>query len=163
MKWKTFRNVVGSLILQALEQCSILQAGPASRFVTSWETFIPYSLAGLMSMTILIKAAMMKRKRMSNVADAAALAKQDQREMKSHTRRMVLAFMLVASFVWNCVCNMPFLVITMGLAYLYKEHPSLSLWVRLLRSVQVAMSPVSTENIEIICVRRNLIAQNGIL
>ena len=114
-------------------------------------------------MTILIKAAMMKRKRMSNVADAAALAKQDQREMKSHTRRMVLAFMLVASFVWNCICNMPFLVITMGLAYLYKEHPSLSLWVRLLRSVQVAMSPVSTENIEIICAWRNLIAQNGIL
>ncbi|OQV16131.1 hypothetical protein BV898_09766 [Hypsibius exemplaris] len=141
----------------AILSCSILQAGPASQFVTSWETFIPYSIAGLMSITILVKAALMKRKR--HIGDVNS--KTDKRQMTTHKRRMKLAFMLVASFVWNCICNMPFLIITTGMAYLLKANPSLGLWVRLLRSFQVAISPLVffMFNVEYRRTGRNLVAR----
>ncbi|OQV16132.1 Calcium permeable stress-gated cation channel 1 [Hypsibius exemplaris] len=121
-----------------LRDCTILDAGVSSQFVTTWETFIPYSMVGLMSATILVKAAQMNRKRI--VRDVNS--KIDRRQMTTHGRRMKLAVMLVASFVWNCVCNMPFLILTTGMGTLLKANPSLGLWVRLLRNLQVALSPL---------------------
>ena len=57
-------------------------------------------------------------------------------------RRIAIARLLILSFVWRCVCDLPMVVALSGFPSDYVKQPLLHLWLRFCIFMQYAVNPV---------------------
>ncbi|OQV16105.1 hypothetical protein BV898_09741 [Hypsibius exemplaris] len=129
----------GNLSLPPPAQCSNLN-GSASLFVTSMTNFVPYAVSGVIYAAIWFKIVFEARHRRVTIPMGHGLL--DVKQMRAKMRQLTVSKMLMAVFVWNSLCMLPFFVVTLAFPELFVRKPTLSLWLRLIMSVQYLFSPV---------------------
>jgi 7 transmembrane receptor (rhodopsin family) len=134
-------GVGGRFQLMSLGQCSYMPAaGDMGKFVLTITSYVPYTLVGLASILIFWKTRTMSQNRVGN--DSAT-----DGYRRVVLRRIRMAKVLLVSFLWSAICNLPGTVITMNFPILFVRDPVSILWTRTCVACQYSFSPVSLTDI----------------
>ena len=114
----------------------------AGGWIFASQTFLPYGLIGAMYLAVLfrIMTAVRKDGQVQLRMEPNILGSRRQRRILA--KRIALARVLVASFLWCCFCNMPTTLAVIAFPQPYANSTVASLWLRFCAILQFAVNPV---------------------
>lgn len=117
---------------------------------TVWATiggYVPIALMGIIYVTLFLQLAIARYHANRSVTNPITAQLSSSipvsKSRTTRTRQMSMVKMLVASFVWYCLCFIPGPLIVTEFPFLYAEHFMLRLWVLSIMLCGFAASPVS--------------------
>ena len=117
----------------------------AMRFLILLGTYIPTVLMGVIYLTLFVRLALDGHVCFPRLDATEEATASGSRWEKRHKRRVTMAKMLIASYVWYCLCLLPGPIIVTAYPHLLKRHLMLPHWTNgFLTLCGYAASPVST-------------------
>ncbi|OQV22586.1 hypothetical protein BV898_03411 [Hypsibius exemplaris] len=132
-------GVGGTLKLQELGQCAAIPKGQLGSFLqTALGTGVPLSLTGLGCVLIVIKVILMCRSRGHMIGPKNGPECKQARRMLRHIK---MAKLLLVTFLWTALCNLPWAVVSSNYPSANSENPVSVLWLRTCFVIQYGLTP----------------------
>ena len=130
-----------TLHVSALQQCMWTIDGKLGIFLMSLVTFVPYSFVGAAAAIILAYSVWQWHRAGHNVRPPGGLL--DVRRRQRQRRKIRVGKMLLMSFLWGSLCNLPPLLLATVRPGLLARLPMLELWLKVCYTLQFVINPVS--------------------
>jgi hypothetical protein len=140
-------DMVGLLTASAkIGQCVLLARGYLGNLILMFNSYMPYAVVGVASLTIfakILRSRILSQSRRAAVChlNNARLARLPEQQLLA--KRLNVARVLLISFLFCVLCNLPIPITASFFGAVFNRSPLLNIWLRICLLSQYAFNPVS--------------------